>query len=161
VFVRQGTSTCRWRSDDLPRPLKPHVDIARREERDRLGEMILDVRSHWLVDQLWTARSRTSTTKALPSPRVIPTARQPPLDKLTAWDVLTTPSTGTPSLAEEPAKRTVDNCQRMEFDPTEILARSLGYEVWVGGATQCSQTHPHPSPRSSHMPVSRRPGTRR
>jgi hypothetical protein len=47
VFVRHGTSTRRWRSGDLPALIKPHVDAARREERDRLGEMVAEVRSQF------------------------------------------------------------------------------------------------------------------
>ena len=40
VFFRDGTSTRRWRSGDLPALLAPYIDTIRRAERSRLGELL-------------------------------------------------------------------------------------------------------------------------
>lgn len=40
VFVRDGTSSRRWRTTDLPRLLKPLVDSVRAEEQARVGDLV-------------------------------------------------------------------------------------------------------------------------
>ncbi|MEV4830560.1 ATP-binding protein [Micromonospora sp. NPDC049257] len=47
VFVRDGTSTRRWRSADLPTLLAPYVETARREERARIDDIVAAVRQQY------------------------------------------------------------------------------------------------------------------
>jgi hypothetical protein len=47
VFVRDGTSTRRWRSTELPTLLAPYVEMARREERARIDGIVAVVRQQY------------------------------------------------------------------------------------------------------------------
>ncbi|MEV4348904.1 ATP-binding protein [Actinoplanes sp. NPDC049596] len=47
VYVRDGTSTRRWRSADLPSLLSPYVEVARREERARIDDIVAVVRQQY------------------------------------------------------------------------------------------------------------------
>lgn len=46
VIVRDGTSSRRWRSADLPALLKPYANSIRDQEKARIGELLEEVRIH-------------------------------------------------------------------------------------------------------------------